>query len=123
MATRPKLVRISEQMKEWSGLLEGELEDWPAITSRAMFGMKVFYRKGVVFAALPRTRAFNTAHSVAFKLYKRSSQVQKQLEADERIARPFREDGKWISLDLRDERDLTHALKWFDRAYRSCGKT
>ena len=110
-------------MKEWSGLLEAEVASWPGTTSRAMFGMTVFYRKKMVFAALPRTRAFNTAHSVAFKLYKRSAQVKKLLEADERIARAFREDGKWISLDLRDERDLTHALKWLDRAYRSCGKT
>ncbi|HWZ45387.1 MAG TPA: hypothetical protein VNW97_18070 [Candidatus Saccharimonadales bacterium] len=119
----PHLSRISEEMKRWSALLDAELSTWPAITSRAMFGMKVFYRKGKIFAALPRTRCFNTPRSVAFKLYRKTPQMLKLLAADSRIARPFSEAGHWISLELADEKDLTVALKWFDRAYRSARKT
>jgi len=46
----------------------------------------------------------------------------KLLAADPRIARPFREEGDWFSLELQDERDLTVALKWFDRAYQGVSK-
>lgn len=118
--TRPKLAVVSEQVKEWSALLGTELASWPAVTSRRMFGMTVFYRKGVIFAALPGTRAFNTPHSVAFKLHRKTPRTLKLLEADPRIAHPLREDATWISLELTDEKDLAIALKWFDLAYRNC---
>jgi hypothetical protein len=117
MESRRKLARASEEMKEWSVLLDAELSSWPSITSRRMFGMTVFYRRGVIFAALPRTRSFDTPRSIAFKLYRRTVQVRKRLEADARIANP---DAKWISLELDGEKDLTKALKWFDLAYRTC---
>jgi hypothetical protein len=117
---RPKFARVAEEMKQWSALLGAELASWPAVTSRRMFGMTVFYRKGVVFAALPRTRSFETPRSVAFKLYKKSPRVRKLLEADSRIANPLQEDAKWIRLELESEKDLADALKWFDLAYRTC---
>jgi len=122
-SSRPKLARISEEMKQWSALLADELTTWPRVTSRSMFGMKVFYRKDVIFAALPRTRCFNTPRSVAFKLYRKTPQMLKLLAADPRIARPFREEGHWISLELADEKDLTDVLKWFDRAYQGAKKS
>lgn len=40
----------------------------PHVTSKLMFGMKVFYRNAVIFAALPRTLGFETPYCVAFKL-------------------------------------------------------
>lgn len=107
-------------MKEWSALLGTELASWPWVTSRRMFGMTVFYRKGVIFAALPRTRSFETPHSVAFKLLRPTPRILKILEADPRIANPLREEAKWISLELTGEKDLADALKWFDLAYRNC---
>lgn len=107
-------------MKEWSALLGTELASWPGVTSRRMFGMTVFYRKGVIFAALPRTRSFGTPHSVAFKLLRPTPRILKILEADPRIANPLREEAKWISLELTSEKDLADALKWFDLAYRNC---
>ena len=42
---------ISEEMKEWSAMLAGELNSWPHISTRKMFGFLFFYRKRVVFAA------------------------------------------------------------------------
>src|SRR5215472_16394268 len=84
--SRRQLVRVSEQMKRWSALLEAELATWPAVTWRPMFGMTVAYRKGAVFAALPRTRAFETPRSVAFKLYRETPKIRRMLESDSRIA-------------------------------------
>lgn len=102
--------------------MEEELAGWPGVTSRPMFGMMAFYRKGTVFAALPRTRCFNTPRSVAFKLCRRTPQVLKLLEADPLIARPFRENASWISMELQDEKDLSDALTWFSRAYQGARK-
>jgi hypothetical protein len=87
-----------------------------------MFGMSVYYRKGVIFAALPRTKMFATPHSVAFKFYKISPRLRKLLEADARVAHPVHENGRWISFEVGRELDLKDALRWFERAYESAGK-
>lgn len=79
----------------------------------------VFYRRAMVFAALPLTRSFDTPRSIAFKLYSKTPQVSKLLTSDSRIMRPEREDGKWISLEVGSEKDLSDALKWFEIAYRA----
>jgi hypothetical protein len=116
---RRKFARVSEEMKQWSTLLASELAAWPAVTSRRMFGMTVFYRRGSVFAALPLTRSFDTPRSIAFKLYKKTRQVSQLLMSDARIMRPESEDGKWISFEVNSEKDLSDAIKWFDHAYRA----
>jgi len=86
-----------------------------------MFGMTVAYRKGAVFAALPRTRAFETSRSVAFKLYKETSKVRTMLESDSRITtKTVKPHGSWIPLELSGDNDLADALKWFELAYRTC---
>jgi hypothetical protein len=53
---RPKLLRISEEMKQWSAMMEHELSSWPSVKSRPMFGFIGFYRDNRIFAGLPRTR-------------------------------------------------------------------
>jgi len=116
---RRKLARVSEEMKQWSALLASELFTWPAVTSRRMFGMTVFYRRGAVFAALPLTRSFDTPHSIAFKLYKKTRQVSQKLMSDSRIMRPESKDGKWISFEISSAKDLSDAVRWFDHAYRA----
>ena len=85
-----------------------------------MFGMTAFYRKGTIFAALPRTKSFSTPDSIAFKLHRLDARLRKLLAADRRIAGPFREEGAWITLELSDASDLNVALKWLERAYESC---
>lgn len=117
---RPKFSRVSETMKEWSAMLAAELLSWPAVTSRRMFGMTVFYRANRIFAALPRTKTFSTPQSIAFKLHRKTARIQKMLAAEPKIVDPTREDAKWISLQLNNEQDLAVALKWFDLAYRTC---
>ncbi|HEY6252357.1 MAG TPA: luciferase family protein [Candidatus Angelobacter sp.] len=106
-------------MKQWSALLEAELSNWPAVTTRRMFGMLAFYRKGKIFAALPRTRCFETPRSVAFKLDPMTPRTVKLLQADARIP-STREESRWISFELSSPADLNDALKWFDLAYRTC---
>ena len=117
---RVPFVRISEAMREWSSALGAELTTWPSVTSRLMFGMTVFYRKRLIFAALPRTRCFETPHSIAFKLYNKTPRTLRMLESDHRIAGTLRPDAKWITLELSSDKDLGGALKWLDFAYRAC---
>ena len=118
--SRPKLEKISEQMKEWSALLGEELKRWRGVTSRSMFGMTVFYRKGIIFAALPRTRAFETANSVAFKLHRASAGTIRRLREDPRIGLHSKGEQGWISFEMRDSGGVDVALGWFLRAYESC---
>jgi hypothetical protein len=49
---RVKFVPISEEMKQWSALLQVELNSWPGITTRSTFGFLFFYRRRTVFAAV-----------------------------------------------------------------------
>jgi hypothetical protein len=122
MKNRPKVENVSEQMKEWAALLAQELQSWPGVTSRRMFGMTVFYRCGVIFAALPRTLTFDTPTSVAFKLYKATPAIKKLLSADPRINLPEDNAAGWISFELKSSTDLTAALKWYAKAYALAGK-
>src|SRR5437588_7106282 len=117
MKNRPKVESVSGQMKEWSALLAQELQSWPAVTSRRMFVMTVFYRNGVIFAALPRTLTFETPTSVAFKLYKATPAIKKMLRADPRIILPKDNAAGWISFELKSSTDLTAALEWYAKAY------
>ena len=88
-----------------------------------MFGMTVFYCKGVVFAALPRTRCFETPQSIAFKLKAKTSRMRTMLASDPRIAPTLRPDANWITLELGSDKDLAGALEWFDVAYRAASKS
>src|SRR5215469_13014991 len=107
-------------MKHWSVLLEAELSAWPAVTTRRMFGMLAFYRKGRIFAALPRTRCFETSRSVAFKLDPKTPKTMKLLRADTRILSTRAEEHRWISFELASAADMKDALRWFDLAYQTC---
>ena len=110
-------------MRQWSSALGAELITWPSVTSRPMFGMTAFYRKGVVFAALPRTRCFETPQSVAFKLKAKTPRMRTRLASDPRIAPTLRPNASWITLELGSDNDLAGALEWFDVAYRAASKS
>lgn len=120
MIARPKLVRITDQMKEWSVALDVELSAWPGVTSKRMFGMKVYFRRGTIFGALPLTRSFVTPTSIAFKLYRKMGRTLQALKHDPLIVQSAKEDPKWILLELRHEKDLSKALQWYQVAYRTC---
>ncbi|MBI1983963.1 MAG: hypothetical protein HYS61_07170, partial [Acidobacteria bacterium] len=68
MAKRLKLPKTNVEMQRWCAVLEQEVSAWPQVNSRPMFGMLAFYRGKRIFAALPRTRAAETASSLLVKL-------------------------------------------------------
>ncbi len=109
----PKLHKVSEEMKGWAAMLAGELATWPGVRSKPMFGFVSFYRKDKIFAALPRTRALASPHSIIFKFHAESAEtrkVRRQLQKHPAT--------RWLSLELRSARDLRTALRCLDLAYR-----
>ena len=117
---RPKMARISDEMKYLSSMLGEEVRTWPGVTSRAMFGMLGYYRGGAVFAALPVTRAIGSANGIIFKL-KTMSEAQ-----TDRAARDLRlgtgtniKAQRWHSFEIHSEDDLRDALWWLGQAYES----
>jgi hypothetical protein len=105
-AQRPKLVAASEEMRRISALLAEELGGWPGVSERPMFGMRAFYRGGVVFAMLPHKRALENTFTVWYK---------------EHGAEATREGLKWRQCEVREERQIRDALACLDAAYRSVG--
>ena len=55
-------------MQRWCALLEDEVSAWRQVHTRPMFGMLALSRGDPIFAALPRTRAAETANSLLIKL-------------------------------------------------------
>ena len=103
MVPRPKLTEVSEETRRTSLLLAGELAGWPDVTQRAMFGMRAFYRRDVIFAMLPDKRALRNPRAIAYKLPSAASKA---------------EGDKWKSFELKNEQDITGALACLERAYK-----
>jgi len=122
MRTKPKLRRVSEEMKRLAELLEGEVLGWPNVTSRPMFGMTGLYSGRKIFAVLPRTRALDVPDSIGFRLLKRPPQIVAELQNDERIVMPTPA-GKWISFVIQSDADIHGALNWLALAYRQAHKS
>jgi len=120
-AGRPRLRRVSDEMKRLSALLEAELREWEDVTSRPMFGMMALYRNSNIFVVLPRTRTLDEPNAICFRLRNPAQRILARLEADERII-PHRPGAKWISFVLQSELDLRDALQWLALAYRQAGK-
>jgi hypothetical protein len=117
-----QLPRISDETRLLSAHLEQELMSWPDVSAKPMFGMVALYRGQRIFAALPRTRAMETACSVSFKLPRPSRTMKDELARDSRVVRAERSMENWISFEVRSPRDVTDALEWFGRAYRQAAK-
>ena len=116
----PKLLRISEEMRQWSATLEQELRGWPRVTSRPMFGLIGFYHNGVIFAALPRTRALSSPRSLIFKFHRMSPALLRRARKDPRIGSERESpDATWHSFELNTPGDLRDALWWLNRAYEA----
>src|ERR1700731_1538500 len=82
---RPNLPRIADEMKQWSAILGAELQGWPHITAKPMFGMLGFYRKKTVFAALPVTRGIGSANSIIFKIEPMPPELLRRRDQDPRV--------------------------------------
>ena len=99
MSKRPRLAPVSEQMRHIAALLERELLGWPGVSTRPMFGMRALYRGTRIFAMLPDKRALERPNAIAYKLPGGAE--------------------KWHLVDLENERDLSAALAYLDKAYRN----
>lgn len=116
--------RISEEMKQFSAVLEKELCGWPGVTSRPMFGMLAFYREGKIFAVLPRTRAFGIPNSIGFRFDPMPPDLRDRAAADSRIS--FEKDAsmrRWYSFELTSADELGDGLSWLSDAYEAARKT
>jgi hypothetical protein len=111
------LPAISDEMKAWSAALAAEVSDWPQVTARSFFGFTALYRKDRIFAALPRTRIWETANSVAFKLESPAPALKARLQ---KTARPWSsspDKARWFTFELYSGTDLHDALDWLGHAY------
>ena len=110
MAERPRLFKIDAEMQRWCALLEEELLAWPEVSAKPMFGMIGFYHGKSIFAAIPRTRAAETARSLLIKLPGLH---------DRRLKRASAPGSGWVAYELESANDMTDALIWLERAYEA----
>lgn len=104
---------ISEEMKHWSAMLKTEVNTWPQITTKPMFGMMGLYRRRKIFGGLPVTRGFDTPNSVIFRFDPMPQDLEHRAVKDSRITPGKR----WFSFDVRSTEDLRDALWWLNQAY------
>jgi hypothetical protein len=117
-APRRKMVRITEEMKQWASMLGQELGGWPQVTSRPMFGLLGFHREGKIFAALPVTRAIGSPNSIIFKIAPMPPDLQQRAMADPRVDSASENPGlRWRAFDIQSTEDLRDALWWLSQAY------
>lgn len=116
---RPRLPKISEEMKAWSAALSAEVANWPDVTVRPMFGMFGVYRGKRILAVLPRTRALDVPDSIAFKVPVSSPGLRRRAKPDPRIKFPESTQPKWLTFAIGSEGDLRGALEWLHRAYEA----
>lgn len=101
-------------------MLEQEVSGWPGVQSRPMFGMSGLYRNGVIFAALPRTRALHTANSIVFKLDPMPRELLGRAKKDALIS--WEKQGRkprWYSFELHSADAISDALWWLEQAYQA----
>jgi hypothetical protein len=121
-ASRPKLPKISEEMKAWSAALGAEVMEWPRVTARILFGFTALYRRDKIFAVLPRTRAMETPNSMAFKFDPLTAQLRARLERDARFGTTTMQAARWFTFELSTDGDLHDALDWLGRSYEAAGR-
>jgi len=118
---RPKLPKISEEMKAWSAALAAETTGWPHVRTRSFFGFTALYRKDKIFAILPRTRGMGTPNTLAFKLESAAPQLRSCLQQDARVGVTQMRATRWSTFELAADADLHYALDWLARAYEAAG--
>jgi hypothetical protein len=111
-------------MKAWSAALADEVACWPKMSTRPFFGFTALYRGDKMFAALPRTRGWESAKSLAFKLESQDSSLSARLKKDSRVRKwsgPMQK-ARWFAFELSCDADLHDALDWLGLAYQASGK-
>jgi hypothetical protein len=117
----PSLIKISNEMVVWSGLLAAEVAGWPGVTTRPMFGLTALYRGKEIFAALPKTRGMGSANAVAFKVVGAPAKVMGQMKRDARIQETTMGSAKWFVFEMESDGDLRGVLAWLGVAYEGVG--
>jgi len=119
----PKWFPVDDEMKELSAMLEKEVSDWPRVSTRPMFGYQGLYREGVIFAALPRSRAMKSPRSIMFKFASMSPALLDSAKKDSRIDTISRAPGPgWLLFELNEASATKDALGWLGRAYEAAKK-
>jgi hypothetical protein len=119
----PKLFLVDDEMKELSAMLEKEISDWPGVSKKPMFGFQSLYRHGVIFAALPRTRAMNSPRSIIFKFASVSLALRDSAKKDSRVDSVSSMPGSgWFAFELDEASATLGALGWLGRAYEAAKK-
>src|SRR4051794_25074243 len=94
-ADMPRFHKLSVEMQRWAAMLTEELENWPGVTSKPMFGLTGFYRGKIIFAAVPKSRALGTPNSVIFKLPE-GSKWRGEAVKDTRVPTENMQTHKWF---------------------------
>jgi hypothetical protein len=117
-AKRPRMPNISEEMRHWSAMLGEELNKWPEVKSRPMFGMLGFYRSSKIFGALPVTRGVKTPNSFIFRVAPMPPGLLRRAMAESRIDLERRiPSAKWYAFEITSTEDISDALWWLSQAY------
>jgi hypothetical protein len=120
---RPAFFRPSDEMRRIAAMLGVELESFPDVCTKPMFGLIGYYREGVIFAALPRTKALGSADSIIFKLNAAPQRVVDRARKDPRITVLHKGSAGWQSLEISSDRDIAGAQRWLLEAWRHAAKT
>jgi hypothetical protein len=114
----PKFPPVSEEMKRWAAMLGEELQKWPGVKSRPMFGMQGFHRGNKIFAALPVTRSLFTPSSIIFRIKPMPPELMEKVKQEPRFNLEGRNPGAmWWVFEIGSEAGLTDALWWIGQAY------
>jgi len=104
-------------------MLEAEVSGWPEVSEKNMFGYQGLYRKGQIFAALPRSRAMKSPRSLMFKFADASPTILNSLEKDPRVDTVSGMTGaRWFFFELDEASAMKDALGWLARAYDAAKK-
>ena len=121
--TRSKLHPISEEMFQWSTLLEAELLTWPGVIAKPMFGFRAIYRGKLMFAAIPSSREFDPRSSFLLKFDPMPPSLLPRAENDPRLSSWSREFGRgWLAFTLNSGDDLHDAISWLQQSWSCAGR-
>lgn len=127
---RAPMKPTSEAMRGWAEALCHEVEGWPGVTVKKAFGMTLVYRSGVVFAALPGTRALYVEDAILLKFNNETPALTRRMAVETRFSAGTMDQGgatlekrkgesrKWRIFLMMDLSDFHLAVEWLAEAYR-----
>ena len=84
-----------------------------------MFGFTALYRKGRIFAVLPRSRGMESPNALGVKLGSAAGSILIEARRDPRIHFTDAMKEKWLTFELNSDSDLRGALEWLNRAFEA----